>query len=129
MRIAGRINRSLYERVRFYLMRGWWPNFRKPRSVNEWLVARKLTNDFERPELSGKVEGYEFAARMCPDLAVPDVVALIDERGEGLPDALQPGHYIFKGSRGSGMIRKFTVDERGLWSIPRDEILLSLIHI
>jgi hypothetical protein len=117
MRLAGALHRPTYEKTRFYLMRGWWPNLATPTSIAEYLVGRKLRNNFERPEIAGKVEGYAYAAATCPDLVIPQIEAIMND-DDPLPD-LPAGDYIVKGSHGSGMVCPLTIAEDGAWTPTR----------
>ena len=113
MRAALAIHRPFYERARFRIMRGWWPNLASPKTVNEYVLNCKLNDIYVAPQLSGTFEGYQRAQALVPDLKVPRLVACVEEPAQmeavwALPD----GYYILKGSHGSGMIRRI--------DLPRD---------
>jgi len=109
MRISGFIHRPTYEKVRFLIKRGWWPDLERPSTINEWLVSQKLANSYKYPELSGKLEAYAYARTCIPDILIPNVVAVLDETSSAFPRDLLPGKYFLKGSRGSGMICPVTI--------------------
>lgn len=121
MRILGAVHRPSYEYIRFLIMRRWWPNLVNPTTISEWLLRRKLYQTLERPELCGKHEGYNFARTTCDDLAIPDVVATL-AIGESLPQDLPKGHYVVKGSHGSGMISPLFVADEATWTPSRSAI-------
>jgi len=113
MRTALAIHRPFYERSRFRIMRGWWPNLASPETVNEYVLNRKLNDIYVAPQLSGTLEGYERAQELVPEMKVPPLAACVGEEAQmeavwALPD----GDYILKGSHGSGMIRRL--------ELPRD---------
>ncbi len=111
MRISGWVNRPTYERIRFLIKRGWWPDLDHPSTIAEWLVAKKLANDYQKPELSGKLEAYEYAHKFYPSIPTPKVIAVLDFSFNKFPRDLPPGKYFLKGSRGSGMICTVNIDK------------------
>lgn len=122
MSAAGTFNRPVYERIRFLALRGWFPKVGNPRTITEWLLRKKLSGNYVRPELSGTIEGYEHVRSVAPDVLLPTVVANFRRSDDcrtvpNVPD----GRYLLKGSHGSGMIRKVTV-RHGEWAPSYQEL-------
>ena len=121
MMLAGKINRPLYEKLRFRIMRGWWPNIYAPTTINEWLLRRKISKKYEKAELSGAIESYRYI-KSKGGVKVPNVLAVIlDTNSRAHFDNLADGSYILKGSHGSGMIKSFEILEH-VPDIPYEEL-------
>jgi len=57
-------NHRLFSIFRYILLLKRIPNLSKPSTISEFLLKRKIENSFVRPELSGKIEGHEFAKHL-----------------------------------------------------------------
>ena len=64
----GKVNRKAYEKVRFLLLLKRWPNIKKPQTINEWLLHRKINQIYSNPELSGTIESYQYAQKIDPNI-------------------------------------------------------------
>jgi len=108
----GKVNRKAYEKVRFLLLLKRWPNIKKPQTINEWLLHRKINQIYSNPELSGTIESYQYAQKIDPNIKIPTVVETIfNSKNIDVLKKLSNGSYILKGSHGSGMIKIIKVDQ------------------
>ena len=96
-----------FEYIRFVILTKRRPAVKKINTISDFLYNKKLLKIFIKPELSGKLESYEFVNLKYPMVDTPTVIHLFNNPPREFP-SLDCGNYIMKGSHGSGYFLTFS---------------------
>lgn len=124
MRSARFVAPRLFEKLRYLIFLGYWPDFDYPTTISEYLVNKKLKGGIICPELCGKLEGYKYVSEKFPFVSMPRFICLVDSEHSFL--GLREGEYILKASNASGCFVTFSVRESEIGLKSRELFAMSL---
>lgn len=97
-----RINKELYYRLRYFLVRGRWARFSAPRDLSEYLLSEMLKPDFKKyADYADKIKVRDYVAGKGLAGILPQVYGVWDNADEIDFDTL-PDTFVLKTNHGCG---------------------------